>query len=163
MRDHSLTLALAALFAAAPITAQESGKEDAGNPRFGVWQLESDAPPPSLNIMTYEAYGAGGMRVTVESTNGRGEQSKWSYVTMFDGVFRAVEGQENAETAVEIVDERTTRISNRRDGRVYQVIINVLSEDGNTIDNEYRRTDEDGNERVSHAVYHRIGGEGGLR
>jgi hypothetical protein len=36
------------------------------------------------------------------------------------------------------------------------VIINVLSENGDTIHNEYRRTDADGNERVSHAVYERI-------
>jgi hypothetical protein len=36
------------------------------------------------------------------------------------------------------------------------VIINVLSENGDTIHNEYRRTDPDRNERVSHAVYERI-------
>ena len=96
------------------------------------------------------------MSITVESTNSTGRESKWSYVTMFDGVFRPVTGREGAETAVEIVDDRTTRISNKRDGRVYQVIINVLSEDGNTINNEYVRLDESGNiVRISHAVYER--------
>ena len=25
----------------------------ASNPRFGVWKLESTAPPPSSNVMTY--------------------------------------------------------------------------------------------------------------
>ena len=122
-----------------------------------MWQLESDAPPPADNIMTYEPYGDGGMKITVEATNADGEQTRWSYVTMFDGVFRAVEGREGAETAVEVVDERTNRIVNKRDGEVTQVIINVLSEDGNTIDNEYRSTDAEGNERVFHAVYRRIG------
>jgi hypothetical protein len=127
------------------------------NPRFGVWQLQSDAPPPVLNVMTYEPYGDGGMRVTVESTNREGRHSTWSYVTMFDGVFRPVTGQENAETAVEVVDSQTTRISNMRDGRVYQVIINTLSEDHGTINNEYVRMDEDGKiVRVTHAVYKRI-------
>lgn len=126
------------------------------NPRFGVWKLKSDAPPPALNIMTYEPYGDGGMRITIESTNRDGRESKWGYVTMFDGVFRPVTGRDGSESAVEIVDEWTTRILNKRNGVVTQIIINVLSEDGNTIRNEYRSTDADGNERVSHAVYERI-------
>ena len=128
-----------------------------GNPRYGVWKLRSDAPPPSLNVMTYEPWGDGGMKITVESTNSRGGESKWSYDTMFDGAFQPVTGREGVETAVEVVDRYTNRITSRRDGRVTQVIINVLSEDGNRIDNEYRSTDADGNERVSHAVYERIG------
>ncbi|WP_419943137.1 class A beta-lactamase [Candidatus Palauibacter sp.] len=127
------------------------------NPRYGVWKLRSDAPPPSLNVMTYEPWGDGGMKITVESTNSRGGESKWSYDTMFDGAFQPVTGREGVETAVEVVDEFTNRITSRRDGQVTQVIINVLSEDGNRIDNEYRSTDADGNERVSHAVYERIG------
>lgn len=126
------------------------------SPRFGVWKLRSDAPPPSVNIMTYEAYGDGGMRITVRSTNRDGERSEWGYVTMFDGQFEPVTGQQNAETAVEFVDARTTRISNRRNGRVSQEIINVLSDDGHTINNEYIRIAEDGTRRSSHAVYERI-------
>jgi hypothetical protein len=127
------------------------------NPRFGVWKLQSDAPPPQSNVMTYEPWGDNGMKITVESTNRRGESNAWSYTTEFDGVFRPVEGQENAETAVEIIDERSTRIYNKRNGRVTQVIINTLSEDGNTISNEYVRMDADGKiTRVTHAVYERI-------
>ena len=136
--------------------AAEPAAEVTANPRFGVWQLESDRPPPNRNVMTYEPYGDGGMKITVASTNAEGEMSEWGYVTMFDGEFHPVEGQENATTAVEVVDERTNRILNARNGEVYQVIINVLSEDGNTIDNEYRRTREDGTESVSYAVYKRI-------
>jgi hypothetical protein len=68
-----------------------------------------------------------------------------------------VEGQENSETAVEVVDDRTTRILNMRQGRVTQVVINTLSEDGNTISNEYVRLDESGAiSGVGHAVYRRI-------
>ena len=136
--------------------AAEPAAEVTANPRFGVWQLESDRPPPNRNVMTYEPYGDGGMKITVASTNAEGETSEWGYATMFDGEFHPVEGQENATTAVEVVDDRTNRILNARNGEVYQIIINVLSEDGNTIDNEYRRTREDGTESVSHAVYKRI-------
>ncbi|MDE2793388.1 MAG: hypothetical protein OXL34_01095 [Gemmatimonadota bacterium] len=141
--------------AAADEAAQAA--ETLDNPRFGVWQLESDRPPPYRNVMTYEPHGNGGMKITVATTNAEGETSSWGYVTMFDGEFHPVEGGgEGATTAVEVVDDRTNRILNARDGEVYQVIINVLSEDGNTINNEYRRTREDGTESVSHAVYRRI-------
>lgn len=155
MRKRHLTVNLLAAVALVVATADASGQTT--NPRFGVWKMKSDAPPPSVNIMTYEPYGDGGMRITVESTNSAGRESKWGYVTMFDGVFRPVTGQEGAETAVEIVNDRTTRISNKRNGRVTQVIINTLSEDGNSINNEYVRMDESGGiVRVSHAVYERI-------
>ncbi|MFV1985672.1 MAG: lipocalin-like domain-containing protein [Gemmatimonadota bacterium] len=141
--------------AALVLTATSLAAQDPG-PRFGVWKLRSDNPPPSINIMTYQPYGDGGMRITVRSTNRDGESNEWGYVTMFNGEFRSVEGQEHAETAVEFVDERTTKISNKRNGRVSQEIINVLSADGNTIENEYIRIAEDGTRRSSHAVYERV-------
>ena len=147
-------LSLALLIVMACSTGESRGEVD--NPRFGVWQMDSDAPPPAINIMTYEPYGENGMRVTVEATNSEGRESKWGYVTLFDGEFMDVEGQENSKTAVEIVDDRTNKISNMRNGQVNQVIMNVLSEDGNIIDNEYIRTGQDGEQRVSHAVYRRI-------
>ncbi len=154
MPQFRFALILAAALAA--IVAATVSAQDA-NPRFGVWKLKSDAPPPSSNVMTYEPWGDGGMRITVESTNRRGEESVWSYATLFDGEFRPVTGQADAETAVEIVDEHITRISNARNGRVTQVILNTLSEDGNTISNEYVRLDEDGKiVRVTHAVYERV-------
>ena len=129
MSNRNLILGLASL----AITAATALSASAQNPadRFGRWQMQSDAPPPSINIMTYEAWGDGGMSITVESTNARGQDNAWGYNTLFDGEFRSVWGQDGAETAVEFVDERTTRISNMRNGRVTQVIINVLSEDGN--------------------------------
>ncbi len=154
-RDLAVNLVTAALLlvAAVDVSAQ------ATNPRFGQWKIRSDAPPPSVNIMTYEAHGDGGMSITVASTNSQGRDSEWGYDTLFDGVFQTVWGQEGSETAVEIVDDRTTRILNKRNGRVYQVVLNVLSEDGNTINNEYVRLDENGDiVRITHAIYDRISG-----
>jgi hypothetical protein len=145
------------LFAACALALTSVGAEAQGESRFGQWRMQSDAPPPSSNIMTYEPWGDGGMKITVASTNSRGNSSEWGYTTLFDGEFRAVEGQEGSETAVEIIDERSTRIINRRNGRVTQVIINTLSEDGNTISNEYVRMNAEGEiTGVSHAVYERI-------
>lgn len=147
---HSLA-ALAALLLLPAVAAAQ------GESRFGEWRMQSDAPPPSSNIMTYAPWGDGGMQITVASTNAQGRSSEWGYTTLFDGVFRAVEGQEGSETAVEVIDDRSTRITNRRNGRVTQVIINTLSDDGDTIHNEYVRFDAEGRiVGVSHAVYERI-------
>lgn len=142
--------------AAAVTTLVAAASAQNANPRFGRWELKSDEPPPALNIMTYEAYGDGGMRVTVEATSAKGEKRKWGYVTMFDGKYRPMTGDTTTEeTAVEVIDVRTNKIMNKTGDRV-NVILNVLSEDGNTIHNEYRNIDENGNETVTHAVYERI-------
>lgn len=139
---------LLATLASVPLAAQDPAD------RFGIWEMQSDAPPPSSNVMTYEPYGEGGMSITVASVNSRGESNEWGYVTLFDGAFREVWGQTGSDTAVEFIDERSTRITNRRNGRVTQVIINTLSEDGDTIQNEYVRLDAEGKiTGVSHAVY----------
>lgn len=136
--------------------AGTAGAAENKNPRFGKWKLKSDNPPPYLNIMTYEPYGEKGMRITIDATNANGEKRQWGYVTEFDGKYRPVTGDSNTEdSAVEVVDERTNKIMNRTGDRV-NIIINVLSEDGNTIHNEYRNIAEDGSERISHAVYERI-------
>jgi len=156
MLNRNLILGVASIAAMVLAVGQASAQNAAD--RFGEWRMDSDNPPPASNIMTYEPWGDGGMAITVESTNARGEDNAWGYNTMFDGEFREVWGQEGSETAVEFLDERTTRIYNMRDGRVTQVIINTLSEDGNRIDNEYVRLDEDGMPTgVGHAVYRRIG------
>ena len=155
MSRRNLMMGLAVMMVVALSALDVSAQ--ATNPRFGVWQMQSDAPPPSKNIMTYEPFEDAGMRIIVASTNARGEDNEWGYVTLFDGEFRDVEGQRGSRTAVEIIDDRTTRILNMRNGRVTQVIINPLSEDGDTISNEYVRLDETGAiTRVTHAVYTRI-------
>jgi hypothetical protein len=155
MIKRNLILGLATL-AVAALSFGEAAAQDPST-RFGRWQMDSDNPPPSINIMTYEAWNGGGMGITVASTNASGVDNEWGYNTMFDSDFRAVHGQDNAETSVEWVNETTTRITNKRGGRVTQVIINILSEDGNTIENEYIRMDADGKiTGVGHATYRRI-------
>lgn len=152
--NRTLMIGLASI-AVALFTADVSAQDPAE--RFGEWRMDSDRPASYSNIMTYEAWGDGGMSITVTTTNASGEESAWGYDTLFDGEFRAVRGQEGAETSVEWVNERTTRIKNMRGGKVTQVIINTLSEDGDVIDNEYVRLDEDGEiVGVGHATYRRI-------
>jgi len=137
-RNFTLGVALSAmvLVGAANVSAQ-----DAATGRFCTWINQGNPD----NVMVYEAYGNGGMKITVGS---------WNYTTMFDGEFVAVSGQDNAETAVEVIDEFSTRIINRRNGRVSQIIINTLSAAGSTINNEYIRMDADGKIiGVGHVIY----------
>jgi hypothetical protein len=168
MRIRSLlvctAICTAALFTASPDFAQTpargqgrggqgkaEAKADNTDPRtarFGVWDNSTN---PN-NVMTYELYEKNGSKLTV--SNPTNPASDWSYVTLFDGVFRPVTGQQGAETAVEIINSKSIRIYNKRDGVVNQVVINTLSEDNNTISNEYIRMDKDGKiTGVTHVTY----------
>jgi hypothetical protein len=139
-----------AIAVAAPVSAQDK------NPRFGQWKLKQD--PPAINIMTYEPYGKGGMKITVEATSKEGRHTKWTYNTMFDGKDEPVSGDTRTETtAVKKIDARTNEITNKRGGKVVQVVTNVLSADGNTINNTYKNYDEKGVlASTTTAVYERI-------
>ena len=129
----------------------------ANNPRFGKWKLKSDAPAPASNIMTYEPYGARGMKVTVDAVNARGEATKWWYVTEFDGKDMPVTGNAGTtHTAVRQINDRINEIINKKDGKTTQVLTNVLSPDGNTIAVMYMRDDGAGHTtNVSFATYER--------
>jgi hypothetical protein len=148
----NLGLAIGMLIAFSGASAQSP------NPRFGQWKLKSDAPAPSSNIMTYEAFGAAGMKVTVTSVNARGEKSEWWYTTEFDGKDMPVTGSTGTtHTSVRRITDRINEIVNKRDGRVTQVLTNVLSPDGNTIAVIYMRDDGSGKTTaVSFATYERI-------
>ena len=96
----------AALVAASPGFAQGQAwarpkpvdTTDPRTARFGVWDNSTNP----TNVMTYEGFEKGGSKLTV--SNPSNPASDWSYVTLFDGVFRPVTGQPGAETAVEIIN-----------------------------------------------------------
>ena len=145
MRYRNL-IVCTAVFAAALCSATPSSAQ--GEARFGVWDNSTN---PN-NVMTYEPFEKGGSKLTV--SNPSKPEDSWSYVTFFDGVFRPVTGQQGAETAVEIINPKSIRIYNKRDGVVNQVVINTLSEDLNTINNEYIRMDKEGKiTGVTHVTY----------
>ena len=66
MFKKKLILGLAAL-AVVAVTAVDATAQDPST-RFGRWKMDSDAPAPSVNIMTYGSWGDGGMSITVAST-----------------------------------------------------------------------------------------------
>ena len=150
MRYRNLAICTAAAFMAALFTASPSFAQKAETARFGVW----DNTTNPNNVMTYEAFEQNGSKLTV--SNPSDHSKDWSYVTLFDGKFRPVQGQPGAETAVEIINPKSIRIYNKRNGVVNQVVINTLSDDNNTIHNEYIRMDKDGKiTGVTHVDYKR--------
>jgi len=154
MRIHraaTIVILLACVAGSASLVSAQTA-----NPRIGKWKLKQE--PPALNIMTYEPWGSGGMKVTVESTNKDGRKATWTYNTMFDRKDMPVSGDTRTETsAVKKIDDRTTEITNKRGGKVAQVIINVLSADGNRIDNTYKNYNEKGEvTTTTTAVYERM-------
>jgi hypothetical protein len=141
-------LACAAVFTAAMLCAMPSSAQGPGASRYGVWDNSTN---PN-NVMTYEPWGDGGMKITISNPSKPGEG--WSYETLFDGKFRPVSGQPGAETAVEVINDKSTRILNKRNGVVYQVVINTLNADNSQIHNEYIRMDKDGKiTGVTHVDY----------
>jgi hypothetical protein len=142
-----------ALVAAATTTTAQSA-----NPRFGRWKLKSDAPAPQSNIMTYAPAGERGMKVTIDAVNASGQASQWGYTTNFDGKDEPMTGTRSAETAaVRMITDRIAEITYKRDGRITQVLTNVLTPDGNTLGIVYVRPGADGKpDSVSFATYERI-------
>ena len=135
----------------AAVSAQDT------NPRFGRWKLKSDNPASS-NIMTYESYGTGGMKVTIDSVNASGNKSSWGYTTMFDGKDYPVTGRNGTATAsVRVITDKVNEIIYKNaDGKVVQLLVNVLSADNNTIEVSYYLTNAQGVTNVTHATYERI-------
>jgi hypothetical protein len=127
------------------------------NARFGKWKLKSDAAPPTSNVMTYEAFNGKGMKITIDAVNKDGAKSQWFYTTMFDGKDEPITGNQGADSgAVRVVSDRINEITYKKDGRVTQVLTNVLSPDGSTIAVTYMRLDAAGKTTgVTFATYER--------
>ncbi len=128
------------------------------NPRFGKWKLKSEAPAPASNIMTYEPVGDKGMRITIDAVNREGVKSQWYYTTMFDGKDYPITGNPGSDSgAVRIITDRINEIVYKKDGKVTQVLTNVLSPDGNTIGIIYMRADANGKTTgVTFATYEKM-------
>lgn len=151
MRTLAIAAALVA-FVSAGASAQTA------NPRFGKWKLKSDAPAPASNVMTYEASGAKGMKITIDAVNREGVKSQWYYTTLFDGKDSPITGNPGSDSgAVRVITDRINEIIYKKDGKVTQVLTNVLSPDGNTIGIIYMRADADGKTTgVTFATYERM-------
>jgi hypothetical protein len=128
------------------------------NPRFGKWKLKSTAPAPTSNIMTYEPSGKHGMKITIDAVNKDGVKSQWFYTTKFDGKDEPITGNPGADTgSVKVINAAINEIIYKKDGKIAQVLTNVLSPDGDTIGIIYMRMDAAGKtSNVTFATYERM-------
>ena len=128
------------------------------NPRFGKWKLKSNAPAPASNIMTYEPSGDRGMKITIDAVNQDGAKSRWFYTTKFDGKDEPITGNPGADTgSVKVINSAVNEIIYKKDGKIAQVLTNVLSPDGDTIGIIYMRLDQAGKTTgVTFATYERM-------
>ena len=157
MRKWALAWNAGALAAVVLLAASVSGQ--APNPRYGTWKIKSDAPPPTSNIMTYEPISGGtGMKITIDAVNKDGVASKWGYDTMFDGKDEPLYGNPGTDTgAVRIITDRINEIVYKKNGKITQVLTNVLSPDGTTIGVTYMRMSPDGKTTgVTFATYEKL-------
>ena len=115
------------------------------NPRYGKWKLKSDAPAPTSNIMTYEPHNGKGMKITIDAVNKDGVKSQWGYTTMFDGKDEKLVGNPGTDSgSVRVVTDRINEIIYKKDGKITQVLTNVLSPDHTTIGVMYMRMSPEG-------------------
>ena len=141
MTRRSLRILLAALPLLGVVL---SAQTPATNPRFGKWKLKSENAA-STNIMTYEPFNGKGMKITIDAVNRDGVKSQWFYTTMFDGKDEVVTGNPGTDTgSVRIITDRINEIVYKKDGKISQVLTNVLSPDGNTIGVMYMRLNAEG-------------------
>lgn len=157
MRRPALMLSAGAL-AAGVATLAVALSAQAPNPRFGKWKLKSDTPPPTSNVMTYEPTGATGMKITIDAVNREGVKSQWYYTTNFDGKDEPVTGNAGTDSgSVRMINDRINEIIYKKDGRVSQVLTNVLSPDGSTIGIIYMRMNAEGKTtNVTFATYEKL-------
>jgi hypothetical protein len=95
--------------------------------------------------MTYEPYNGKGMKITIDAVNKDGVKSQWWYTTMFDGKDEVLTGNPGTDTgSVRIITDRINEIIYKKDGRITQVLTNVLSPDGSTIGVTYMRMNAEG-------------------
>jgi len=149
----------AALAATVGVLMVSLSAQAPANPRFGKWKLKSDAPPPQSNVMTYEPYNGKGMKITIDQVNKDGVASKWGYNTMFDGRDEPLYGNPGTDTgSVRVITDRINEIIYKKNGKVTQVLTNVLSPDGDTIGVMYMRMDPEGKKttNVTFATYERM-------
>jgi hypothetical protein len=155
MRTRVLVLLSSAAITIAWLSAASA---QSPNPRFGKWKLKSEAAPPASNVMTYEPFNAKGMKITIDAVNRDGVKSQWFYTTMFDGKDEPVTGNPGTDTgSVKIITDRINEIVYKKEGKISQVLTNVLSPDGSTIGIIYMRMNAEGKTtNVTFATYEKM-------
>jgi hypothetical protein len=99
------------------------------------------------------------MKITINRLNPDGTLTpQWGYTTMFDGTDEPMTGSRAKDTAaVREISDRVNEITYKRDGRILQILTNVISPDGQTLGIIYMSMDAEGKTtRVTFATYEKM-------
>ncbi len=103
--------------------------------------------------VVYEAAGAG-IKVTVDSVPADGPAIHYAYTANYDGKDVPVVGNPNADMAARTrVDATTTKLVNKKGGKVMSTVTIVTSADGKTLTITTKGKDAMGHNVDSVAVY----------
>ena len=130
----------------------------ASNPNMGTWKLneaKSKFPPKAAKNTTvvYEAMGDK-IKVTVDGVDADGKPSHNEWTGMFDGKDYPLVGDPNADTrSYTKIDDRTTELTNKKDGKVTAKGKIVISADGKSRTLTVSSTDPMGKKVTITATY----------
>jgi len=151
MKTRAIGMTLALCFIAAAVSF-------ASSPNMGTWKLNEakskiPAMAPKNNTVVYEAEG-GNVKVTVDGTDGAGKPSHNEWTGKFDGKDYPLTGDPSANTrSYKKVDDRTTELTNKKDGKVTATGRIVISADGKSRTVTVSGTDPSGKKVEYTAVY----------
>jgi hypothetical protein len=130
----------------------------AGNPNMGTWKLNEaksklPATAPKNNTVVYEAAGDN-IKVTVDGTDAEGKPAHNEWTGKFDGKDYPLTGDSSADTrSYKVVNDNTTDLTNKKDGKVTLSGRIVVSADGKTRTVAVSGTDAKGKKVKYTAVY----------
>jgi hypothetical protein len=130
----------------------------AGNPNIGVWKLneaKSKFPANAVknNTVAYEADGDS-IKVTVDGVDAAGKPIHNEWTGKFDGKQYPLTGDHTADTrSYKMVDEHTTELTNKKDGKVTLSGRIVISADGKSRTITVSGTDAEGKKLKYSAAY----------
>ena len=122
----------------------------ATDPRVGTWKLNvekskfSPGPAPRGNTLKVEASGKG-EKITTEGVNAAGGRTATQYTANFDGKDYPITGSQNADTvSLRRIDARITERTDKKGGKVVQILTRVVSQDGKTMTVRVKGTNAQG-------------------
>jgi hypothetical protein len=129
------------------------------SPMMGTWKLneaKSKFPPgaPKNHTVQYEAAPGDQIKVIVDGVDGEGKPTHNEWTGKFDGKDYKLTGDPTADMrSYKTIDEHTTTLTNRKDGKVVATGKIVISADGKSRTVTVSGTDPKGNKVESTAVY----------
>jgi len=149
----------ASLFTAVAITLAVAFAGTALAQSVGTWKLNlakskyQQGQAPKSTILVYEGAGAG-IKVTVDSVPAEGGAIHYAYTANYDGKDVPVVGNPNADTVARTrVNATTTKLVNKKGGKILSNVTLVVSADGKTLTITTTGKDAKGQNIDSVAVY----------